>query len=207
MKTVTSQKLLLVLIMLCSHPVLSQQHILFYKLMKANVSVGELIVYENHTEDIRTIKTTTKALVPNLLFDIKMEDIKYSEFKNQVLQTATVTRKLFNGSPQVSKTIKSEGVYSDGQSPLTSLRGINEISYTSTMLYTTEPNDQTHIYSEYHHLFMKVQRIAPHAYCIRFPDGQICYYYYEKGICVRIVTQTSWATIESILISQNLAYK
>jgi hypothetical protein len=185
----------------------SQQHLLYYKLVKANDSVGEMTVAENRSDVLRTIKTTTKALVPTLLIDISMEDIKYSEFQNQVLQSATVTRKFFNGKPQQSKTIKTGEIYTDGYRPLPLLNGTNEISYTSTMLYTTEPLNNTRIYSEYHHQFMSVQRMADHVYSIRFPDGQICKYFYEKGICVRIVTQTTWATIESILISQNLALK
>ena len=199
--------MIIVILLLEALPVLAQEHFLHYRLMKSNDSVGILTVIENRTPASLSIQTETKAVVPALLFNITIEDQKVVAIINCVLHSATVSRKYFNGMPDQSKTILAKGIYSDGRRPIPALYGIKAVHYCCAMLYTTEPLDKSTVYSEFHRQFVPIKKIAEHTYCIRLPDGQIGTYFYEQGICIRVVTQTTWATIEAILINQNLANK
>lgn len=187
--------------------VLAQQYNLHYRLVKDNEYVGELWVNDNSTSEKRTIHTQLKAQIPVFLFHINLADQKSAFFKETVLQSAAVSRSFFSNNSEKKITLLSKNHYTDGKQPIASLLKHREITFSMTMLYTTEPSELESIYSEFHQCFVKVIKTGQHVYCIKTPEGQVGNYYYENGICVRVDTITAKATISTILVKNTAALK
>ncbi len=185
----------------------AQQHNLHYKLIKGKDTVGELRVVDTRFMTRRIIQTDLKAEVPALVFHFSLVDQKSAVYNDQVLQSAVVTRSFLNAHPDRSITLLKNNIYTDGSNRITALTERPVIDFSMTMLYTTEPEGKQVVYSEFHQVFVAVEQIARHTYRIITPEGQIGDYYYKNGLCIKIETKTTWATISTVLINNTIALK
>ncbi|HET7899277.1 MAG TPA: DUF6134 family protein, partial [Flavisolibacter sp.] len=75
------------------------------------------------------------------------------------------------------------------------------VHYSTHCLYTTEPLQYARVFSDNYQQFLLIQKQGDHHYQIIFPEGNSNDYYYENGICKRIVVSSALFDAEFVLLN------
>jgi hypothetical protein len=138
-----------------------------------------------------------------VFFTIQVKDTKTARFTGRGLQYCSAERRIHGKSTCSRETIRKGRDYTDGKKKLENLR--QEVDYATVQLFTHEPQGKTTVFSEYYQQDYKVECIEPHHYRVKMADGNMGDYYYRSGICYKIVTETRWATVTSLLQADSIA--
>ena len=150
---------------------------------------GGQIGYMNVKEVKAGTKTSYKLeslIKTKFIFTFTAKGTEEASYENGVLQSSSVYQKL-NGNERVNKKTKFTGtdyvITDDGSEEKFDSKAIN---YNMVCLYTKEPFQISHVFSEKFQAFIPIQKMNEHHYKISFPDGNYNEYYYNNGTCTKI---------------------
>ena len=165
-----------------------------YSIVWKGDSVGHLLAnkYDSAEFDIYKINSEVRFWffgTKTILYNYK------SVYKRDTLIKAS-TRYLRNGNLKAESTVSLNGrgyeVVVDGDYQL--LTEPNPIDYSVTTIYHNEPNLVTSIFSERWGTVLSVRSPDPNHYFIEKPDGRSTEYFFENGICSKVVVDNFFAT-------------
>lgn len=110
-----------------------------------------------------------------------------SRYENGILVYSSVIRRQ-NGREKVNQQTRLNSkryIIHDGDSTIPGSTG--PIRYSMLNLYLREPVAEKKVYSDIYRCLLDIETIGEHHYRIRFPDGNYNEYFYEGGICSRVM--------------------
>jgi hypothetical protein len=191
----------------CQSAAAQQQKNLYYQMLQGTHEIGEMKVKDTYIAGYRSISTRLEASLRIAIFNIELQDSKSALFHNNILQSAYVSRRNLSNGIDERTTVLKENRYTNGKVMLKNVSSASAIQYSLTMIYTSEPGNRNSIYSEYHQQFIPIERIAAHQYIITTPDGFKGSYFYENGLCTRVIMKSKFQTITTILVSSDSIIK
>lgn len=153
-----------------------QTHI--YEIRYANSTIGLIDVKQETNGPTRKIHI--KSRVQMKLFSRMDTDIS-AEYHNNVLIHAKATRVSKGADSRETSTDKTEKGYNVVRKGVPGTINREQISYSVSELYFTEPKDLKEVYSETHGVFLPIKQLADKRYEVVMPDDKRIYYRYEKG--------------------------
>lgn len=176
----------------------AQQRKLVYDVIRNNKVIGEI----NYTEIIQGQKKTlsiTSNVETTLLFSFTDHTIESATFDKGIMSYSTFYQKQ-TGSDEVNNTTKLSGkfykVTNNGETKLISLPPIR---YTTLMLYTTQPDKITKVFSGNFQTLLDIKKIADNKYRLYLPDDKYNDYTYKNGVCVLVEIVRSLGSVQFVL--------
>ncbi len=112
---------------------------------------------------------------------------------------SSVYRKINNDIKVDKHTTCKPGYYEiNNKNNITQLK-LKPVTYNQLSLYFFEPANIDEFYSEHYDKFLSIIKVQPGCYLVQYPDGNKNYFYYEKGVCVRVSIKQSLFNAEIIL--------
>lgn len=168
----------------CYSSALSAQQGNFIIKRNGNV-IGHLSVSLKEEGDQTFLKITSKVDT-RFLFRLQVETEDIAHFKNGRLIRSGVNRIVNGDEKEPKETQWIHNVYEVRAGHKT--RRIAQPIYDNMMLlYVREPVNLSQIYSDNFQCFLPVRKKGENQYAILLPDGNRNEYYFEKGVCKRII--------------------
>jgi hypothetical protein len=168
-----------------------------YVIIKNSKSIGTILFTENKSGGNTILLLETEI---NARFLISFEGVGREEavFQNNNLIRSSIYRKL-NGTEKANKRLwrgDSSYLFRDGSD--SGVATDRPIHYHLLSLYIKEPVDDHWVFSDNFQQFVEVERLSGGHYKIRFPDGNANEYFYQQGICSKILVHHTFysATIQ-----------
>lgn len=149
-----------------------------YEIRYANSTIGLLDVKQETNGPTRKIHI--KSRVQMKLFSRMDTDIS-AEYHNNILIKAKATRVSKGADSKETSTEKTEKGYNVVRKGEPGTINREQITYSVSELYFTEPKELKEVYSETHGVFLPIKQIADKRYEVVMPDDKRIYYRYEKG--------------------------
>ena len=177
---------LLLLAMGCTIPAHTQTKHFTYNIRQNGKAVGTLHVKEATAKGKVSYHAQSHVQTRFLIsFDIKA--VEEAHFENNILVASSI-RRTMNGSEKKDQSILLQGnryvVTNDNEKEVMS---IYPIRHTLLTLYLNEPIHYTQIFSDVFKRLLPVQKIAAHHYKVHFPDGNYNEFFYQRGVCTKII--------------------
>jgi hypothetical protein len=178
--------LLYLVIMFClSISGFTQNRILVYTIKHNGSKIGSMCLQEIKDSNKLSLKLRSDVST-SFIFSFKVSVIEDAIYENGILLYSFINQKI-NGSEKVNNKIRLAGfnysVTTNGR------KGKPEelpITYNMICLYTREPENVTHIFSDRYRQYLPITKIDMHQYKIAFPGGDNNEYYYQNGICRKV---------------------
>jgi hypothetical protein len=195
--------LLLLLFQLVPGYLFSQNLNLHYSIQKGSTPIGTMDIFRSDSSGCTVYKTVMNARLCLVFFVIQVRDTKMARFTGRSMQYCSAERRIHGKSTCSRETVRKGRDYTDGKKKLDNIR--REVDYATVQLFTLEPEGKSTVFSEYYQQEYKLECIEPHHYRVKMADGNVGDYYYRSGICYKIVTETRWATVTSLLQAEPVA--
>ena len=75
------------------------------------------------------------------------------------------------------------------------------VNYNMLSLYSREPENIDHVYSDDYETFLAIQKTDAHKYKISLADGNYNYYYYKDGVLNLVEVHHSLYTANIVLVN------
>jgi hypothetical protein len=180
-----------------------QNLLLRYQVKKGDSQIGSMVVSCSDSAGSKLYAQQLDAKLCLLLFTIQVKDTRNVRFTGKQLHYARAERRVFGRPAVIHETCKNGKLYTDGRHALKHLH--QDPTYTTVQLLFQEPVNQQYVYSEYYQQDYLIETVEPHHYRVCMADGNTGDYFYKSGICYKVVTETRWATVISLLQSDNIA--
>ena len=158
-----------------------------YSVMWKGDSIG--IVSANKYDSAEFNVYAIKSKVEFWFFGIKTIKYNYLTIYKQDTLISAFTRYTRNGDIKAESSIqlhdKGYDIIVDGDSRM--ITSPHPIDHSVTAIYHNEPNLLTGIFSERFGEMLKVNSPDPNHYFIEKPDGRQTEYFFEDGICSKVV--------------------
>ncbi|MCY1527536.1 hypothetical protein D9M68_626050 [compost metagenome] len=163
-------------------------------LIKRNGSViGHMSFHIQENGDQLFLKMISKVHT-RIVFPVRVETEDRAHFRNGRLIKSSTTR-LVNGNEKALKeTFLMNNNYETRTGGRTG-RISGTIAYNMLLLYIREPLQDSLIYSDNFQCFVPIKKSGIHQYRIQLPDGNYNEYYFDRGICKRVVVHHTLYTI------------
>lgn len=176
-----------------------------YKIVRNGQEIGWLRLDKN-TIGNKSALLLVSEIETKVLFPITIFAKEASTFENGKLIYSSQIRKT-NGTIKWDKQTRLIGneyeITANGEKKKSSLLTINE---NLLCLYFQEPIDLKSVYCDNQQCFVKVARTDDDGYKVQFPNGNVNYFYYKKGVCAKIKIVHSFYSAEIILDPLNNSY-
>lgn len=156
-------------------------------------TIGHLSVSMKEEGDQTFLKITSKVDT-RFVFRLKVETEDVAHFKSGQLIRSDVNR-LVNGNEKEAKETRWTNSFYEIRSGHRTNRIIQPIHYNMMLLYVREPVNLSRIYSDNYQCFLPLLKKGPHQYRVDLPDGNHNEYFFEKGICKRIIVNHGLYTL------------
>lgn len=189
--------LLVLLFIAISVLAFSQNKKLEYQVKRKGDVVGN-ILFTQYSNGTKTTMKMQSEIKTRFIFLFTAKALEEAIYENGIMISSFIYRKL-NGSEKANKKTQASGksyVVSKGNDK--EVLKNYPIYNNMLSLYTAEPTNFSIVYSDNFQLFLFIQKIAPHHYKIKLPDGNYNEYFYKDGICAKVEVHHSLysATIE-----------
>jgi hypothetical protein len=177
----------------------SQSRNLRYDIHRQGEKVGELTLLQ--TTDNRKVTYNIESLVKvKMIMAFTIQSWEQSVYENELLQASSLRREV-NGKQKASKTIRSSGssliVRNAGKEK--ELKN-HQVKYSTHCLYTMEPKGLGRVFSDSYQQYIPILKLANQHYKVDFPDGASNEYFYENGICKRVMVKSTLFNAEFHLV-------
>lgn len=190
-------RLLLVALLSIAISTQAQQKKYEYLIKRNGNEVGSIHLTEGITGN-RTILTMESEVNTRFIFNFKAKAKEETIYDNGIMTWSSIYRKL-NGNVKIDKKTKVNGAtYTVYKGSKTEILHNYPIRYNMLSVYVSEPVHISRVYSDNFQRHIDIQKIADHHYKIKFPDGNYNEYFYQNGICSKVIVHHSLysATIE-----------
>jgi uncharacterized protein DUF6134 len=175
----------------------SQNKKLEYQIKRKGDVVGN-IVFTQYSSGNKTIMKMQSEVKTRFIFLFTAKALEETIYENGIMIWSFIHRKL-NGNEKANKKTEASGsnyIVSNGDDKQV-IRNY-PIRYNMLSLYAAEPTNFSMVYSDNFQVFLIIQKIAPHHYKIKLPDGNYNEYFYSNGVCTKVEVNHSLysATIE-----------
>lgn len=189
--------LLVLLFIVISLLAFSQNKKLEYQVKRKGDVVGNIVFTQYSSGNKTTMKMQTE-IKTRFIFLFTAKALEETIYENGIMIWSFIHRKL-NGNEKANKKTEASGssyIVSSGDDK--QVMKNYPIRYNMLSLYVYEPINFSMVYSDNFQAFLIIQKIAPHHYKIKLPDGNYNEYFYNNGVCTKVEVNHSLysATIE-----------
>ena len=163
----------------------TQTKTLLYNIRQNGKLIGNMQVKEVATAGKVSLLLQSQVLTRFVMeFAIRVHE--EAHYENNILVAASQRRTL-NGSERGDKTLRLQGnSYQLNNGGKKTNLAIYPIRQTMITLYLQEPLHFNQVYSDAFERLLPVQKVAPHHYRVRLPDGNYSDFLYQNGQCVKV---------------------
>lgn len=159
---------------------------LLYNVLIANKKSGTLTVQSTSTgDDATTIRSQAN-------FSVAFQDINALlevEYQNGHMHESSMIQKV-NDKVREQTIITRQGTeYNVEKKGKEATILAKTVTYTVAMLYHTEPTGIKYVFSERYGVFCPLKKLDSNQYELEMPNGQKVQYFYEKGVCTKVLTR------------------
>jgi len=178
----------------------AQEKKLSYNIKRNGSVIGNMQLYKKDSGTITSMRLES-AVKTSMLISIRIASREDALFENGILSYSYLYRKV-NDDVKLRKTHRKYGnqyVVSQKTGKTDTVR-IYPVRYNILCLYFEEPVNLRELYSDNYQRMLQITKIGQHQYKIKLPDGNYQNYYYQNGVCHKIVVDSSFFTITMELI-------
>jgi len=169
-----------------------------YKILRNGDAIGWLRLEKNTTEN-KTDLLLVSEIKTKIIFPITVNAKESSAFENGKLIYSSQNRKT-NGSTNFDKQIRLiANEYEVLENGKTGKLPHLSISSNVLRLYFEEPINIKTVYCENQQCFVNIIKMEDGGYKVKFPNGNCNYYYYNEGVCIKILIIHTFYSAEIIL--------
>ena len=188
--------ILLLLPILCRAQMQTMQ--LNYHISHAGKKIGWMKVNANVTGNRKTIYLISEIKIRKLIY-MRVISKDSSSFENSTLLFASQYRTM-NGNVSLNKQTSRKGVtYEVVQGGKIKQMQPAKITINLLSLYTQEPVGIRQVYCEMDERFANITRTSDGGYKVYFKNGDSSCYFYDKGICNRVIVRHTFYSAEIVL--------
>jgi hypothetical protein len=181
-------------------PGYSQKKSLNFQILRSGNKVGTLHFSETSfggTDSLKVESNVRTKLVSNFIGYGR----EYAIFSNGILLQSSIYRQL-NGDEKANKQHRADnGQYIISNKKNSKVMKTYPINYNMLSLYSREPENIDHVYSDNYETFLAIQKTDAHKYKITLPDGNYNYYYYKDGVLNLVEVHHSLYTANIVLVN------
>lgn len=176
----------------------AQERILQYTIKRSGSTVGTLVLKEKG-EGSRITYSLQSHVKSSFLFPVVVKTVEEAIYEKGVLTYLRFYQKV-NNSERANTQIRATGngyavVNESAAKPVSS----HPITYSMICMYTVEPLGVKMMFADKFRRALPIETLGPHHYKVTFPDGASNEYYYQSGICTKVLLHTTWFDAEMIL--------
>ena len=161
---------------------------LIYDLLINDELIGEMYVAKNVNGDATYNYSCVSNVDYRLLFSFNIQFFYLSNFDADGNYQSSEFKYLFNEDVKEANWINCRGnkcyVY---EGAVVKKIIENPLHRTTMEMYFNEPSEDTWLFSERFGANLKVEKEEKDLFKIDFPGGNTCHYYYNKGICSKVI--------------------
>lgn len=172
----------------------AQEKTVNYNVLRNGDIIGQMQFYQKTTNNDVYLKISSEVKT-RLIFGIDIKTEEGSHFKNGKLISSYVKRHV-NGKEKANKT--TQLVDTSYRTLAENKKGQikqQDIEYNLMLLYSKEPAEENHVYSDSFQQFLVIKKIKNHSYRIVLPDGNYNDYHFLNGICQKVELHHSLFTV------------
>ncbi len=191
----------------CTLLLLATQHLsvaqqqaiqLDYHILQGGKKIGWLKINKQVTAGRKTILLTSEVKTRKII-SICVLNKDSAAFENSTLEFASQYRSM-NGNVSLNKlTSRAGAAYMVTQGGKQKMLHHGKIGFNLLSLYTQEPIGIKAVYCETDERFADITRTKDGGYKVTFKNGDSNCYFYDKGICTRVVVKHTFYSAEIIL--------
>ncbi|MCP4457640.1 MAG: hypothetical protein GY816_06385 [Cytophagales bacterium] len=172
-----------------------------YDVIKGNKNLGQMTVKRTLTQRTEEIQFASDVTF-RILFAFNHTYSQYEKFTNGKLNWGKALSMLSGRVQKDSKIVAGKDGYK------LTLGGVTvpikeEINYSVSQIYFTEPMDGQKVFSQQFGKFMTFKKVDEHEYLMSSPDGDN-YYTYVNGICVNVRVERDFANFNFVMQPESL---
>jgi hypothetical protein len=102
-----------------------------------------------------------------------------------------------NGTTKLNNQTKAhDNFYNIINNGKASILRVPTINYNLLLFYFKEPLNTEEVYSDTFQQFLKIERLKPHHFKLKLPNGDFNEYYFQNQTCKRVVINSAFYRIE-----------
>lgn len=142
----------------------------------------------------------TSEVKRRIIFLLTVEEKQDTYFNETGMVKSSIYRKI-NDNVKMNQQTVFKGDYYEFKSPKTSERvAMPQVQYNALSMYIREPVNIEKVFSETFQRYLKIEPQGKSVYKLKLPDGNTNTYYYDNGICSRVVMEHTLFTFEFVRI-------
>lgn len=166
-----------------------------YEVFHKTDLVGDMKLLSIKEGEKLSIKMRSNVQV-DFIFAVVVKSYEESFFEKGRLILSN-SKRTVNGKTKLNVQTKSaEKFYYTTDRETTTSREIKRIDYNFLLLYFKEPIGMNEVYSDSFQQFVKIIKIASHHYKITLPDKSYNEYFFQNGVCNRVVVNNTFFKID-----------
>lgn len=187
--------MLFIILMINCSIVYSQPSVLEYDVLYKGDSIGGMKLHLKSDGVNSSIKMNSNVEVRFIVSNtIKMQEESYYQNNKLIFSNA---KRIVNGTTkQHTQTKAASDYYHTINKGKTNILQVPSITYNLLMLYFKEPTNISEVYSDSFQCFLKIEKIAPHHFRLKLPNDDQTEYFFENGICERILINSTFFKVE-----------
>lgn len=179
--------------------VFSQSSILNYKVTQGRDEIGWLKLQKNDSGSTTFITFDSQAKKRMILM-FNVVERQAAVYRNGILIQSYVYRKVNNDVKVNKYTIKNGNFYQVTNTGSKEQVMIDGIEYNMLNMYFKEPENIKQVYSDNYQQLLNIESLGNHSYKVKLPGGDVNYYYYTDGACIKIKAEHTLFSVEFILV-------
>lgn len=176
---------------------------LVYDVIRSGSSMGQTVVNRTVANGQLSYHLNTKTKF-RVVFSFEVEYDLVELFEEGVLVSGTGFNTLNGGIQKETKLQRSTRDYELEIDGISTRISETEIRDSVSEIYFEEPHQGKKVFSAYFGRFLEFEKTGEHQYSLTSPDGTN-EYYYENGICIKVVVSRDFATFSQVLKPDLLA--
>ena len=163
----------------------AQEKILRYNILHNGDIKGTMTIRHQVSENRIHLKIESEVKT-RFLIRVTVQSIEEAIFENGILIYSSLCR-IVNGEEKINQQMLWSGVaYKLNAKNKIIAVPAYPIRYSMLSLYYQEPVNVTKIYSDNFQQYVDVKKINQNTYQLSLPNGNVNYYHYMNGTCVRV---------------------
>ncbi len=170
-----------------------------YKVVNNGNVIGWVKIQKINNGSASSIVLTSEVK-RRIIFLLTVEEKQDAYFNEAGMINSSIYRKV-NDNVKMNQQTIYKGSYYEINNPKTTERVvIQQVQYNLLSMYIKEPVNINKVYSETFQRYLTIEPKGNSVYKLKQPDGNVNYYYYENGICSKVVMEHSLFSIQFVRI-------
>lgn len=170
-----------------------------FKVLQNNNKIGWIQLRKTDSGASSTIELESE-IKKRLIFLISVIERQQVLFNDGIMMKSYVYRKVNDNIKMNKHTVFAGNYYEVNNDNFSERISIQRIHYNQLSLYFKEPVNISQVYSDSYQQFLPIVKMGNSCYKVLMPDGNVNYYYYRNGACIRVKVEHSLFTVEFIRV-------